>query len=120
MPDALQSQHKVYAEKPKILPMTLAHVNEEVPAKKLESARMYFAYLFRHRDAAGLVLPPTLADTLPGSPQKFPYEQPRRVQVIAGTSLTTSWYMVIPTHPPEQDVNYCVVVNDSLTVNQIL
>lgn len=99
--------------------MALGHANEAIPDDLLGCCQAFMAYL---RAANSNVLSScqllqTLADMLLG---RSPHKGPRGVHVIAGTSAAQRLYMIVSKEQVDHNVKYRVMMNDVLTVNQVI
>jgi hypothetical protein len=64
-------------------------------------------------------IPPFLSDTAPGNASSFPYLLQQALTVEPGLIGKEMWYHVHPRVQPSRDVDYIIVLNDALTVNQM-
>jgi hypothetical protein len=107
--------------KPAKLQTVLGHWSETVPSNRVRDLHIYLAYLdLDLKTIPRLLIPPSLSDTIPSNPVGFPYLLQHDLTVRPGVIGEDTWYHVFPRVQPSRDVDYIVVVNDSLTVNQIV
>jgi hypothetical protein len=120
LPEVLKPQYDRLTRKTK-LSSTLGHWNEDIPPENYKDLTTYVTYLsFDITQAPRPAIPPTLADTVPGNPRGFPYGEKSSAIVVAGLIDGKTWYMLTPSVQPPRDVAYDIVVDDPLTVNQLL
>jgi hypothetical protein len=107
--------------KPGKLQTVLGHWTETMPSNHVKNLQIYLAYLdFDTKMKPGPRIPHFLSDTVPGNPFGFPYLLQQTLTVKTGVIGEEVWYHVHPRVQPPKDVDYIIVLNDALTVNQIV
>jgi hypothetical protein len=102
------------------LQTVLGHWTETVPSDRVKNLQIYLAYLDVDIGMKPKpLIPHFLSDTAPGNAVGFPYLLQQAFTVKPGVIGEEMWYHVHPRVQPSRDVDYIIVLNDALTVNQM-